>query len=174
MTNEICELEILLQEQLVNVSAVAGWVNGKLYEDSNEFIGVLPIPIELQEQYGMQTFNTSLPSHQHQKHLFLAERQNTRRPVLPIVEPAEKQLFHRLLGQDKDFQYSSTTNWRLLQSNGMIPLIRPQVFTTGYLFGIFARTCFNFFPFYVSYLNTLNLTSRVHGLNPKISNRHYP
>jgi hypothetical protein len=110
MTNEIRELEIHLQEKcrLVNVSSSSGWVNGNLYKDSNEFIGILPIPIEVQQEYGMQRFDKSL--HQHQKQSFLAEQQNTRHPVLPIVEPEEKQLFHRLTGQDAIFQHSCTTN----------------------------------------------------------------
>ncbi|KAJ6538419.1 hypothetical protein B0H10DRAFT_2254857 [Mycena sp. CBHHK59/15] len=95
LTNEIQELTSSLEDILVDPIPLMGWVNGNLYEPTNGVAGVLPIPADIRVKSGMAQFEASL--HSKQRHRYLAALQGTRKPVLPIHSPAEKDLFHDLM-----------------------------------------------------------------------------
>lgn len=59
----------------------------------------------------MASYTSSLDS--KQRHHFLAEMQGTRKPILPIHTPSEKQLFRHLMQESKEFNSKSTgPNWK--------------------------------------------------------------
>ncbi|KAJ7495199.1 hypothetical protein FB451DRAFT_1163938 [Mycena latifolia] len=61
LTNEIQELLSYL-EDIVADRPLTGWVNGNLYQPTNEVSGVLPIPDDIHISSGMARFESSLDS----------------------------------------------------------------------------------------------------------------
>jgi hypothetical protein len=80
---------------LIDPCLMTGWVNGNLYQETKEVAGILPIPDELRSRSGMGSFMKSL--HSKQPNHFLASMQGTRKPVLPIHNPEERELFQKLM-----------------------------------------------------------------------------
>jgi hypothetical protein len=85
---------------------ITGWVNRNLYVPSNEVSGVLPIPYDVWVKSGMPEYQPVL--HSNQPHHFLASRQGTRKPLLPIHDSNEHNLFQHLVAQNTIF---TSANW---------------------------------------------------------------
>jgi len=66
-----------------------------LYVPTTEEIGILPIPEEIHTSSGMAGYVPALD--RDQQHWFLAEKQGTCKPILPIHTSAEKELFRELI-----------------------------------------------------------------------------
>ncbi|KAJ6546376.1 hypothetical protein B0H10DRAFT_2243630 [Mycena sp. CBHHK59/15] len=108
LTNEIQELLSYLEDVLKDARPLVGWVNGNLYQPTNEVTGVLPIPEDIRLNSGMARFEPSLDSKRLHHHL--ASLQGTRKAVLPIHNTTEKDLFRTLMsGQDTLGNFSSAT-----------------------------------------------------------------
>ena len=91
---------------------MTGWVNGNLYQPTKEVARVLPIPAEIRLKTGMGPYIYSL--HAKQPHHFLASVQGTRKPVLPIHNQEERDLFRELISNDTGFSDPvSGPNWDL-------------------------------------------------------------
>lgn len=87
------------------------WTNGNLYIPTSEVSGVLPIPPSVRIASGMGDFNPSMDS--KQRHRFLAGRQGTRKPVLPVHTQQERILFTRLMATETAFNSKSAgPNWK--------------------------------------------------------------
>jgi hypothetical protein len=88
-----------------------GWVNTNLYTRTTEVLGILPIPTSIRTETGMAEYQ---PAADHkQKHHFLAEMQGTRKPVLPVHSPAERNLFRQLMNTSLEFnQPDGPPNWK--------------------------------------------------------------
>ena len=76
---------------------------------STEVLGILPIPMEVRIENGMSEYVPSLDA--HQKHKFLAEMQGTHKPVLPVHNAAEIELFRLLMEKNEDFNSPSGPIW---------------------------------------------------------------
>ncbi|GLB43789.1 putative essential for the formation of DNA replication focal centers [Lyophyllum shimeji] len=101
ITNALQETLCLVRHMLVNPREMTGWVNGNLYQLTTEVAGVLPIPRQVQSSLGMGTYESSL--HSKQRHYFLASMQGTRKPVLPIHNSQERDLFRDFMIGDSGF-----------------------------------------------------------------------
>jgi hypothetical protein len=74
------------------------WMNGNLYQPANEHFAIAPISPELRDQYGMLPFNQATTKlNSRTQHYFLAEKHNTRLPILPVHSPAERSYFTTLM-----------------------------------------------------------------------------
>ncbi|KAJ7242858.1 hypothetical protein B0H12DRAFT_1236604 [Mycena haematopus] len=49
-----------IKDLLISPQLITGWVNGNLYQQTNETSGVLPIPDDIRNKYGVATFEPSL------------------------------------------------------------------------------------------------------------------
>ena len=111
ITNRLQELLLSLDDMLINPIHISGWVNGNLYIPTKEVLGILPIPEEIRFSSAMTAYIPSLD--QNQKHNFLAKIQGTRKPILPIHTPSEKQLFRQLMNTNSAFSpKSGEPRWR--------------------------------------------------------------
>lgn len=110
ITNEIQELLVYLEEFFTNVPATTGWVNGNLYTATKEMAGVLLISPNIHELSGMAGYEPTLDS--QQSYGFLANLQGTRKPILPVHSPNERQLFQKLLHKNNAFNSPSGPNWK--------------------------------------------------------------
>jgi len=88
---------------------MSGWVNGNLYLPTSEVLGVIPVPAHVRQASGMAEFSPTLDC--KQRHGFLAELQRTRKPVLPIHTPTERNLFRTLMEQNPEFNAKSGPIW---------------------------------------------------------------
>jgi hypothetical protein len=96
---------------LINPIHISGWVNGNLYIPTKEVLGILPIPEEIRFSSAMTAYVP--PLDQNQKYNFLAKIQGTRKPILPIHTPSEKQLFRQLMNSNSAFSpKSGEPRWR--------------------------------------------------------------
>jgi hypothetical protein len=114
VTNCLQELHVYLEEVLINVILITGWVNGNLYMATNETLGILPIPGDIRDSSRMALFIDIADSTQKpQKHKFLAEMQGTCKAILPIHTSSEKGLFRTLMENDRHFNPpdGSLPNW---------------------------------------------------------------
>lgn len=110
ITNALQETLCLVRHLLVNPHETIGWVNGNLYQPTTEVAGVLPIPSQVRSSLGMGTYKSSL--HSKQRHYFLASMQGTRKPVLPIHNSQERDLFRDFMTGDSGFNDPvSGPNW---------------------------------------------------------------
>ncbi|KIK55784.1 hypothetical protein GYMLUDRAFT_1017370 [Collybiopsis luxurians FD-317 M1] len=83
LTNEIQELEITIANHYPEFEpSPLTWVNGNLYQPTNEVLGVLPLPSSVLEMAGIQPFVPGLDNKKKQG--FLAQLQGTRKAVLPV------------------------------------------------------------------------------------------
>ncbi|KAF8237934.1 hypothetical protein L208DRAFT_1244798 [Tricholoma matsutake] len=87
-----------------------GWVNSNLYQPTTEIASVLPIPSKVRSTLGMGSYESSLHSKQH--HHFLASMQKTRKPVLPVHNSQERNLFRDFMTGNSRFNDPiSGPNW---------------------------------------------------------------
>ena len=86
---------MFVQDALSKPVQISGWVNGNLYIPTCETLGILPIPHKIQVASSMASYIPSVDG--TQRHQFLARKQGTRKPILPIHTASEKQLFHHLM-----------------------------------------------------------------------------
>ncbi|KAJ7018412.1 hypothetical protein C8F04DRAFT_977319 [Mycena alexandri] len=107
LLNEIQELEIMLGEHYNCPPIRLTWVNGNLYERTEQSAGIIQIPKSVRELVRIQPFNQETDSSQKQS--YLAKMQGTRKPVLPIHTVAEKKLFTDLMRTSVTFQKCSTS-----------------------------------------------------------------
>ncbi|KAJ7193618.1 hypothetical protein GGX14DRAFT_378783, partial [Mycena pura] len=108
LTNERQESLSFLEDVLINPQLVTGWVNGNLYQQTDEVTGVLPIPEDVRIKSGMAHFEASVDSERLHHHL--ASLQGTRKAILPVHNQEEKDLFRDLMsGNDSFGNFSSET-----------------------------------------------------------------
>ncbi len=99
----------LVHPYLENPRMLVGWVNGNLYQRTKEVSGVLPIPDALRIKAGMGVY---IHAHHHkQVHQFLASRQGTRKPILPINNDSERRLFRELMASESGGNLATGPNW---------------------------------------------------------------
>ncbi|KAJ7488604.1 hypothetical protein B0H11DRAFT_2230137 [Mycena galericulata] len=102
LINELEELlsytEAILSSHRETRSA---WVNGNLYQPTDEVSGVLPIPEDIRLTAGMAKFEPAVDSSRPHHHL--ASLQGTRKAVLPVHNKAEKDLFRELMSGSNSF-----------------------------------------------------------------------
>ncbi|GLB45618.1 putative essential for the formation of DNA replication focal centers [Lyophyllum shimeji] len=101
ITNALQEMSCLVKHLLIDPREMIGWVNGNLYQPTIEVSGVLPIPSQVQSTLGMGSYESSL--HSKQRHHFLASMQGTRKPVLPVHNSQERDLFRDFMTGDSGF-----------------------------------------------------------------------
>jgi hypothetical protein len=101
LMNELHEMLVYVHNLVPESRLITGWVNGNLYVLSNEVSGVLPIPDHIQVKSGMGEYQSLL--HSNQPHHFLASRQGTWKPVLPIHNSNEHNLFQKLVAKNVMF-----------------------------------------------------------------------
>ncbi|EKM73525.1 hypothetical protein AGABI1DRAFT_134593 [Agaricus bisporus var. burnettii JB137-S8] len=95
----------------INLIQIGGWVNGNLYVPTSESLGILPIPDDIRDLSGMMKYIPSLDS--GQKYSYLASRQGTRKPILPVHTPEERTLFRFFLHHEPLFTpCAGEPNWR--------------------------------------------------------------
>ncbi|KAG6808594.1 hypothetical protein H0H92_003610 [Tricholoma furcatifolium] len=114
ITNKLQEMLALVGHMLVNPREPGppGWVNGNLYQIANETAGVLPIPRDIQVKLSMGPYVPGL--HSKQRHQFLAARQGTRKPILPVHNAEERRLFHKFMTDNSGFNDPETgPNWSI-------------------------------------------------------------
>lgn len=103
---------ILLRDKVPDGRLAPDLVNGNLYIKTNEIAGILPIPKSIQDKVGLQSYDPQL--HSKQLHAFLAMKQGTRKPVMPIHASAEHKLFRQLLPKvlaEVKGDFSSEKDW---------------------------------------------------------------
>lgn len=101
---------MFLENMLENPEPITNWVNGNLYVPTAETTGILSIPSELQAESRMIKFDPNLD--RKQPHAYLAEKQHTRKAILPVHTPAEIELFSTLMRNDDAFiSQSSGPRW---------------------------------------------------------------
>lgn len=98
LTNELQEMLVYVHDLVPETHLITGWGNRNLYVLSNEVSGVLPIPDDVQVKSGMGEYQPLL--HSNQPHHFLASRQGTRKPLLPIHDSNEHNLFQQLVAEN--------------------------------------------------------------------------
>ncbi|KAJ6612877.1 hypothetical protein B0H10DRAFT_2050822, partial [Mycena sp. CBHHK59/15] len=101
LTNELQELLSFLEDVLINPRFITGWVNGNLYQRTNEVAGVLPIPEDIRVKYAMARFEPSIDSVRPHHHLALL--QGTRKAILPVHNQEEKDLFRMMMSGSNSF-----------------------------------------------------------------------
>lgn len=106
ITNNLQENLIFLEDMLENPAPISNWVNGNLYIQTSETIGILSIPDELQVESWMTCFDPKINS--KQPHTYLAERQNTCKAILPVHMPAKIKLFSTLMKDNSMFTSQSS------------------------------------------------------------------
>ncbi len=101
LTNKLQEMLIHTKEAIPQSKLITGWVNGNLYVQTTEAFGILAVPPDVRAQCGMQEFDELLDC--KQPHHFLASKQGTRKPILPIHSAEEQHLFSSLMREDTSF-----------------------------------------------------------------------
>ncbi|KAJ7895035.1 hypothetical protein B0H13DRAFT_2339037 [Mycena leptocephala] len=101
LTNKLQELLSFLEDVLINPRFITGWVNGNLYQRTNEVAGVLPVPEDIRVKYGMAQFERSLDFARPHHHL--ASLQGTRKAILPVHNQEEKDLFRTMMSRNNSF-----------------------------------------------------------------------
>ncbi|KAG6818601.1 hypothetical protein H0H93_003585 [Arthromyces matolae] len=107
LSNEIQELEITLSTVYSTPPLQLSWVNGNLYQKTEETMGLTPILESVRIEAGMEEFVEETDG--GRKQAYLAKLQGTRRPVLPVHTPAEWKLFSRLMRDSYEFRSSKTS-----------------------------------------------------------------
>lgn len=104
---------MFLHDVLKNPVEIRGWVNGNLYVPTSERMGILPIPEDVWHSSGMAKFSPVL-NDQKQAHRYLAQKQGTRKAILPVHTPTEIDLFRHLMEANPAFNSTSSGPiWKL-------------------------------------------------------------
>jgi hypothetical protein len=106
LSNSIQQLEITLGERYNLDPTPLAWVNGNLYQKTEQTIGIVEIPRSVCDKLGIRIHNASLDG--KQKQAYLAQMQNTQKPVLPVHTIAERKLFTQLMQTNMVFQSCKT------------------------------------------------------------------
>ncbi|KAJ6545861.1 hypothetical protein DFH09DRAFT_1321402 [Mycena vulgaris] len=107
LSNKIQELEITLGEHYQVAPTALPWVNGNLYRQSKQTVGIVQIPQSVCAMVDIHPFRESHNSKQKQS--YLAKMHGTRKPVLPVHTVAEKKLFTKLMLTSASFQKCQTS-----------------------------------------------------------------
>ncbi|KAJ7205539.1 hypothetical protein GGX14DRAFT_568874 [Mycena pura] len=107
LSNKIQELEITLGEHYQMAPTALPWVNGNLYRQSEQTVGIVRIPQSVCAMVDIHPFRESHDL--KQKQVYLARMHGTRKPVLPVHTVAEKKLFTKLMLTSTSFQKSQTS-----------------------------------------------------------------
>lgn len=78
-----------------NAPILRGWINGDLYIQGDERIGILPLPEVTRAAAGILRYNPSTDS--KFKQAYLAEQQGTRYAVMAVHSVEEKQQFTKMM-----------------------------------------------------------------------------
>ncbi|KAJ7132564.1 hypothetical protein C8R44DRAFT_871499 [Mycena epipterygia] len=108
LLNTIQELEITLAEGYGLAPAPLTWVNGNLYQQTEQSVGIVRIPRLVCGPVEIQPYNEEIDSKRTQKQQYLARMQGTRIAVLPVHTVAEKLLFNELMRTSPAFQSCKT------------------------------------------------------------------
>jgi hypothetical protein len=95
ITNELQELLSYVAVGLNNPKFLENWVNGNLYEPTNEVTGVLPVTEDVRNNAGMAVYDKLLDGKRPHHHL--ASLQGTRKAILPVCSEPEKDLFRQFM-----------------------------------------------------------------------------
>ncbi|KAF6744437.1 hypothetical protein DFP72DRAFT_857579 [Ephemerocybe angulata] len=118
-----CLKDFFLRHNLLlsNPMDMSHWLNTSFYQQTKEVIGVLPIPLEIQQSSGISPWIDGVPpavepsmtNHISTRHRYLAKLQGTRKAVLPIHTRREHEIFRELMQADPDFgpSLSAQPNW---------------------------------------------------------------
>ena len=90
---------------------LAGWVNGNLYKPTTEVFGILPVPNDVCQESSMQEFDPNFDY--NQCHGFLASKQGTQNPVLPVHTNTEHKLFKTLMAEESSFDNATGPSWNI-------------------------------------------------------------
>lgn len=95
--NALQEAMAYAEELRPNVTSnqIVHWTNGNLYEKSPESFGIVALAQSVRDESGMRQFAMDLD--QKQPQAFLAMRQGTALPVLPVHTKEEYLLFQELV-----------------------------------------------------------------------------
>ncbi|KAJ7705637.1 hypothetical protein B0H16DRAFT_1901821, partial [Mycena metata] len=108
LLNSIRELEITLAEGYGLPPAPLAWVNGNLYQQTEQSVGIIRIPRSVCGPVEIQSYNNEIDSKRTQKQQYLARMQGTRIAVLPVHTITEKVLFNDLMRTSPAFQSCKT------------------------------------------------------------------
>ncbi|KAJ7220545.1 hypothetical protein GGX14DRAFT_559337 [Mycena pura] len=107
LTNKIQEFEITLGDHYGKQPRELSWVNGNLYRQSEQSVGIMKIPKSICAAVEIQPYHLTEDS--KQKHAYIAKMHNTRIPLFPVHTVAEKQLFARLMLESEEFRKCKTS-----------------------------------------------------------------
>jgi len=99
--NSLQERLLFLDDVLENPMEIKGWINGNLYIQTKERLGIVPIPADIRKLMGMADFNPL--SDRKPQHSYLARMQGTRKAILPVHTTAEITLFQCLMEKNEAF-----------------------------------------------------------------------
>ncbi|KAJ7658753.1 hypothetical protein DFH06DRAFT_1407245 [Mycena polygramma] len=108
LLNTIQELEITLAEGYGLMPTPLAWVNGNLYQQTEQSVGIVRIPRSVCGPVEIQPYNEEIDSKRTQKQQYLARMQGTRIAVLPVHTVTEKLLFNELMRTSPAFQSCKT------------------------------------------------------------------
>ena len=89
----------------ITSNRIINWTNGNLFEKSPESFGIVALSPDLREESGMRQYSKELDHKQRQA--FLAKRQGTALPVLPVHTKEEYLLFRSLLSDASHIEQGS-------------------------------------------------------------------
>jgi hypothetical protein len=104
-TNTLQERLVLLKPMLINPHLINRWVNGNLYIQTQESIGILPIPMDVRIASGMTEYHPNLDG--KRRHHYLAMMQGTQKAILPVHLAKEHQLFRTFMSTNQAFNSRS-------------------------------------------------------------------
>jgi hypothetical protein len=113
LINELEETKTLVTQFVPDITHWTGWVNGNLYQPTTETFGIVPVPPDVLVATSMEKYDQSLDL--KQQHAYLAQKQGTRKAVLPIHTEAEYRLFSYFMRDPTLFTKSNDSpNWHIL------------------------------------------------------------
>jgi hypothetical protein len=112
-TNTLQERLLYLRDRFINPCEIKpGWINGNLYIQTEERLGILPLPEDVRRSSGMAEYNPNLDT--KHPHCYLARMQGTLKAILPIHTTEEHALFRKLMIEDPAFNSKTTgPSWKL-------------------------------------------------------------
>ena len=111
-TNTLQERVLYLRSHFTNPCEIKGWTNGNLYIQTEERLGILPLPEDVRRLSGMSKYNPNLNT--KHPHRYLARMQGTLKAILPIHTTEEHALFRKLMIEDSAFNSKDAgPSWKL-------------------------------------------------------------
>jgi len=93
----VCELRGVITGGPAYTPPAEGWVNGNLYTRTTEEFGIVSVDESLRNQLSMLPFDQGTQMLKKTHHRFLAMKQNTKLPVLPVHSDVERKHFSMLM-----------------------------------------------------------------------------